>query len=245
MPLRAFDGVFAQVHGSGSPDTVALHGWGRRGADFDAVLTGLDALAVDLPGFGATPPPDEPMGAAGYAARIEPLVEGLGVPVRVLGHSFGGRVAVTLAAARPELVAGLVLTGVPLLRLAAPRAPSLRYRVVRAANRLGVVPDERMERLRRTRGSADYRAATGVMRDVLVTVVNESYERELAAIACPVEMIWGGDDTEATPAVAEAACRLLEEAGAPVTLEVIPGIGHMTPLAVPDRLRAAIERIPR
>ena len=241
MPLRAFDGVFAEVHGTGRPAVVALHGWGRRGSDFDAVLRGRDAVAVDLPGFGATPPPAAPIGASGYAALLDPVLAAVDIPVVVVGHSFGGRVAVALAAQRPDVVRGLVLTGVPLLRLRPARRPSVAYRMVRVAHRMGAIPDERMEHLRRTRGSVDYRAATGVMREVLVTVVNESYEDELRRITVPVAMVWGGEDREAPPEVAERARGILTEAGAAVTVEVLPGVGHMVPVSAPERIAAAID----
>ncbi len=70
-----------------------------------------------------------------------------------------------------------MLTGVPrLVEPARVPAPSAGYRLVRWLHRQGVVNDERMEKLRRRRGSDDYRNATGVMRDVLVIAVNEHYE---------------------------------------------------------------------
>jgi pimeloyl-ACP methyl ester carboxylesterase len=95
-----------------------------------------------------------------------------------------------------------------------------------------------MERLRQRYGSPDYRAARGVMRDVHVRAVNETYEDQLAAIACPVELVWGDDDGDVPPAVARAACALLPRA----TLTKVPGAGHLTPLSAPDALRAAVER---
>ncbi|MDP9388251.1 MAG: alpha/beta hydrolase, partial [Actinomycetota bacterium] len=116
--LKAFAGgrLFGVAHGSGPASVLALHGWGRSAADFDAALAGLDAVALDLPGFGATPPPPQAWGGAEYAAAVAPVLDEMAPPVVVLGHSFGGRVAVHLAASRPPLVAGLVLAGVPLVR---------------------------------------------------------------------------------------------------------------------------------
>jgi pimeloyl-ACP methyl ester carboxylesterase len=78
MPLRAIGPIFGQVYGDGDPGVVALHGWGRRGADFDRVLDGLDAVAFDLPGFGATPPPEVACGAAGYAQVVIEALTALG-----------------------------------------------------------------------------------------------------------------------------------------------------------------------
>lgn len=240
--LQAFANgrLFGASFGSGRPAVLALHGWGRTSADFGAVLVGLEAIALDLPGFGATPPPDEPWGAAEYAAAVEPVLAELATPAVVVGHSFGGRVAVHLAAAHPDRVGGLVLAGVPLVRRpdASPRRPALPFRVGRALHRRRLLPDARMEALRQRYGSADYRAATGVMRAVHVRAVNETYDEVLPRVACPVELVWGEDDEDVPVAVAEAAARLLPRA----TLHTLPGTGHHTPLVAPAALREAIAR---
>ncbi len=246
MALKAFCGgrVFGHRVGSGIPRVLALHGWGRSGTDLLGVLEGTDAVAVDLPGFGATPPPAAPMGAAGYAAAIAPILDEMAERVVVLGHSFGGRVAVALAAAHPERIDRLVLTGVPLLRIGPPRTPPLGYRLVRWAHRRGLLYDARLEQVRRRRGSADYRAVTGVMRDVLVRVVNETYEEELGRLGCQVDLLWGSADTEVPPAVAEAARRLLGAEGVPVTLQVVPGVGHDLHRERPELLRELLAGSP-
>ena len=241
--LRAFANgrLFGVASGSGRPTVLALHGWGRSSSDFAATLRDLDAVALDLPGFGATPAPAEPSGAAGYASAVAEVLDELHAPVVVIGHSFGGRVAVHLAASRPDAVAGLVLTGAPLVRRPGTpaRGPALAYRVGRALHHRGLLPASRMEALRRRYGSRDYLAATGVMRAVHVTVVNETYEDQLAAVACPVELVWGGDDDEVPVAVAEAARLQLARA----TLTVVPGAGHLTPLTAPDALHDAVLRL--
>lgn len=240
MALKSVaDGVFAQTHGSWPPRVVALHGWGRRGADFDRVLVGLDAIAVDLPGFGASPPPPTPRGARGYAETLKPLLTELPSPPVLVGHSFGGRVAVCLAADVP--VAGLVLSGVPLLRQASARPPALGFRLLRWAHRRGLVSPERMERARRRRGSADYRAATGTMREVLVTAVNESYEDELGRISGPVSLVWGSGDTEVPVRIAREAATILGATHGEVDVTVLDGVGHLVPTHAPDALRAAID----
>ena len=240
--LRAVgDGLFGEQYGSAPGTVLALPGWMRSRSDFREVLDGLDALALDLPGFGgASPAPAEPAGAGGYAELVAPALDACAERVVVIGHSFGGRVAVNLAALRPERIAALVLTGVP--RLVAPAqvpTPSAGSRVVRWLHRRGVVSDERREAIRRRRGSDDYRNATGVMRDVLVIAVNENYEAVLPRVTCPVELVWGDDDTAAPLAVAEAA---VSRFGGEATLTIVPGAGHLTPLTAAPALRAALDR---
>jgi pimeloyl-ACP methyl ester carboxylesterase len=243
VALRAFaDGaLFAEAIGDGPPRVLALHGWGRRGADYRHSLAGIDVLAVDLPGFGASPPPGEVVGAEGYAGIIEPLLDEFGAPPVIVGHSFGGRVAVCLAASNRGRVGRLVLTGSPLVRLGAGRPPSIGFRVARALNRVGVLSDQRMEAMRRSHGSADYRAATGVMRDILVKVVSESYEAQLRALDVPVSLIWGSDDREVPVTVAERALSIINEGGGVAELEVLPGVGHLLPTEAPQALRRVVD----
>ncbi len=236
--------AFAEKFGSGTPDVVALHGWGRSRADWSGTLSGYDALALDLPGFGATPPPESGWGTREYAGWTAEVLSGLERPVLV-GHSFGGRIAVQLAAARPELVRGLVLTGVPLLRppATASRKPALGYRVVRALHRRGLVGEDRMEGLRQKHGSADYRAAHGVMREVLVKAVNEEYPEQLATLAdagVPVAMVWGEHDTAATVAMAREAAERLGDAA---SLRVVAGSAHLLDPALETALREAVDSI--
>jgi pimeloyl-ACP methyl ester carboxylesterase len=134
----------------------------------------------------------------------------------------------------------MVLTGVPLLRGQSGVKPSVGYRLIRAAHRAGLVSDERMEREKRNRGSADYRAATGVMRDVLVTAVNESYEHELSELDLPVSLVWGAEDLDVPLWIPERAMQLL---GGSATLEVIEDAGHFLPTTHPEALRSAIEAL--
>lgn len=246
--LSAFAGgqFFGSRSGTGLPAVLALHGWRRTHRDFDAVvgqgdsLDALDAVALDLPGFGATPPPSEAWGSAQYAAAVAQVVEEMAVPVVVLGHSFGGGVALALAASRPDLVRALVLTGVPrLVAAGGTKRANPRFRFLRGLHRVGLMSDQRMEEARRRYGSPDYRAATGVMRQVFVTLVQEHHEERLAALRCPVSLVWGALDAEVPLAVAREAQALIAD----VELTVLPGVGHLTPTQAPEALRAALERV--
>ncbi len=240
--LKAFDDgrLFGTSHGSSPAAVLCLPGWARTHRDFDAALAGLDAVALDLPGFGASPPPPRPWGAAEYADAVTPVLTEMAQPSVVVGHSFGGRVAVHLAARNPGQVGALVLTGVPLLRrpgTSSPKPASV-YRMARALHRRGLLGEGPMERLRQRYGSADYRHATPVMRQVLVKVLSETYEEQLATIGCPTELVWGDDDRDVPVAVAVSAHDLL----ATSTLTIVPGAGHLTPLSAPRELRVAVER---
>lgn len=241
--------LFGGRTGDGPPRVLALHGWGRTHADFDAMLhpaggaPAIDALALDLPGFGATPAPEEAWGAADYAARVAEVLPEMQAPVVVVGHSFGGRVALHLAASRPDAVHALVLAAAPVLRLRPPRRPAPAYRLVRALHRVGIVSDERLERARRRYGSEDYRSAAGIMRRVHGRAVGETDEAQLDALTRPVTLVWGDDDTAVPLEVARLALARLRAAptAADAELIVVAGAGHLVPLRAPDELRRAVE----
>ena len=247
--LQAYgDGnLFGEPYGEGPPRVVWLHGWQRSGRDFVASASmlaerGVASVALDLPGFGASPAPAEAGGARHYAELVEPAVSAIGDgPVLLVGHSFGGTVATVLAARRPDLVSGLVLTGAPLLRRGATKRAPRSYRTARWLHRHGLISAQRIEASRQRHGSSDYRNARGVMREVLVISVNESYTDELAQVASPVTMLWGENDLEVPVAIAREAGALLSS---PPSLQVLAGVGHMVPTDAPEELaRSVVEAL--
>jgi pimeloyl-ACP methyl ester carboxylesterase len=161
-------------------------------------------------------------------------------PVVLAGHSFGGRVALHLAARHPQRVKALVLTGVPnLVPRTAPNAkPPLGFRLAKALHQKGLLGDDRMEARRRRSGSADYRnAPSATMRNVLVAATNENYEEQLRAVRGPVELVWGEQDTAAPVDMAQRAADAI---GATITR--LSGVGHLTPTAAPQAIADAIAR---
>lgn len=110
---------------SDAPAAVFLHGLGGSAlnwTDFMGRMRGqLDCYALDLHGFGASPPPrDGDMSPQGHARAVADFIveQELG-QVHLFGNSMGGAVAVQLAARRPDLTRSLTLIS--------PALPSVRY----------------------------------------------------------------------------------------------------------------------
>ena len=238
--LQAYgDGtIFGTPYGEGPVRVVWLHGWARQGQDFAVAAAlladhGVASVALDLPGSGASPAPATAGGARAYAEQIAAVLVGLdSAPYVVVGHSFGGRIACVVAAKHPELVDQLVLTAVTLIRRGRSRPPRM-FRLLRWLNRRGVVSEARMEFARQKYGSTDYRNAEGIMRDVLVAMVNESYETELSKVLAPIYMVWGEQDTEVPVSVATKAAMFIKS---PHSLRVLEEVGHQVPLEAPSDL---------
>jgi pimeloyl-ACP methyl ester carboxylesterase len=227
-------------YGDGAPSVVALHGWGRDRRDWDPVLRGTAAYALDLPGFGLSPAPPAGWGAQEYSRFLAPLFDELD-PVVLVGHSFGGRIALHLAADRPDRFRGVVLTGTPVFRVAPAGRPKAAFRLARSLHRLHLLGDERMEAYRRKYGSADYRQARGVMREVLVRVVNEEYGDALKRLQVPLALVWGEQDTAVPLAVVDRIRAVVPDA----QLDVVAGSGHLVDDALADRIRDRIAAMTR
>lgn len=230
--------LFGERTGEGQPKVLGLHGWGRSHSDLRNALLPFDAIALDLPGFGVSPPPVKASGSAEYGTLISPILDEFAEPPVILGHSMGGRLALWLAANYPEKVRGLVLTGVPLVRPSVRQKTLPLIKLAKWANRVGLLSDAKLERQRQKRGSADYRAARGVMRESLVRFINESHREEIAQTTCPVELVWGEIDTAAKLSMVKEAMQGFAHAN----LTVIAGGDHDTALRQPQELHAALRR---
>lgn len=226
--------IVAERFGDGPVDVIALHGWGRTGKDFAPILGEMNALAVHLPGFGPAAPPPEVWAPADYATWLTQGIDPAR-PLVIVGHSFGGRVAVRLAARYPQLVKSLVLTGVPFGKRQPGKKPPLQLRLAKTLLGMGLVTEARVEALRKKYGSADYNAAQGVMRDVLVKAVNEDYFDDLERISHHVDLVWGEGDVPAPLAFAKKADSFLEHS----TLTVVSGSAHL----LDEQLGAALNEV--
>jgi pimeloyl-ACP methyl ester carboxylesterase len=115
VPVQGADAEYG-VAGDGPP-VVFLHGWALAHRAYrrtlqQVVARGGSVYAPALPGFGGTPdlPPDDST-LAGYAGWVRDFVAAVGIEdsVVLVGHSFGGGVAIQVAHDAPDLVAQLVV----------------------------------------------------------------------------------------------------------------------------------------
>ncbi|HTV11533.1 MAG TPA: alpha/beta fold hydrolase [Acidimicrobiales bacterium] len=270
MALRTFAAgrLWGERYGSGAAWALALHGWARDHHDFDGVLQGLDAIALDLPGFGVAPEPPEPWSTREYAEYLLPVLSelcgGQGGQAVVVGHSFGARVAAQMAAlsAGPEgdrqgsgalrraSISALVLAGAPLAPFAGAAhhaRPPLGFRLGRVLKREGLISEAAMERFRQKYGSPDYRQASPLMRGVLVKAVQETATSaylpllgDWASTEGALELIWGENDTEASAAGARAALEAFPGLRPKVTL--VPAAGHLLEADLISQVRQALLR---
>lgn len=200
-------------------DVLLLHGWGQNIQMMKPIGDNLcrnhRITIIDFPGFGESDEPLVPWTIRDYAVLVEKLVKELGIkkPV-VMGHSFGGRVAIYFSADNP--IEKLVLFGSPCIREETTLPLS-----VRILKKLKTLPglDKLGEKMKKYIGSRDYKAASPIMRQTLVNVVNEDLASYARRIEEPTLLIWGENDTEAPIEGAKELEKIMIDAG----LIILPG----------------------
>jgi pimeloyl-ACP methyl ester carboxylesterase len=236
-----------EERGDGRP-LLLLHGWGVSSELFTPILDALQAgrrlIVPDLPGFGATAEPDTPWSVHDYAAWCIALLDRLGIGTcDLIGHSNGGRIGIVMAAEFPGRIERMVLAGSAGIRPGRTLRSAARvrsYKALRVVERSAALPAALRNAARRRadqRGSADYRAASGVMRGTLVRIVNEDLRSLLPNLHLPVLLIWGDRDTETPLADGELMERLIPDAG----LVVFEGAGHYAYLEQAARFCTIVE----
>ncbi|WP_409238071.1 alpha/beta fold hydrolase [Streptomyces sp. PA5.6] len=124
--------------GPGLPPALFVHGLGGSSQNWSALMPRLedvvDCEAIDLPGFGDSPPPDDgDYSVTGHArAVIRHLDAADRGPVHLFGNSLGGAITTRVAAVRPDLVRTLTLVS--------PALPELRVQRTAVPTGLLAVP---------------------------------------------------------------------------------------------------------
>lgn len=222
--------------GDGTFQIVWAHGWGMDGRAFAPFAQSFAGMAKnylpDFWGHGKTPEPPMPWGTKEYADETAKWLGTLPKAKKRIwvGHSFGCRVGLQLAANYPECFDAMVLVGPAGLKRKRPLTQHLWFWAkVYAFKTLKLFVPEgpARDRLRSRFGSSDYKRASGVMRRVLINTVNENLEAEASRVTCPTLIICGSRDTETPPEIS----RRLHEMIGTSDIHVLDGYDHYTILA--------------
>ncbi|GHS94573.1 alpha/beta hydrolase [Synergistales bacterium] len=217
---------------------VFLHGWG---VDFSYFLPVMERIkhavrvcALDLPGFGASGEPPLAWGVDDYADFVLSFLTERGVKsAALIGHSFGGRIAIKLAARVKTERAGLEIpkiilvdsAGIRSKKTAAGKIKDIFYKTVKLILSTDIIQKKYPRAVKKWRvknSSSDYRNASPLMRKCLVRVVSEDLTPCLPRVSCPALLVWGENDTATPLSDARIMEKLIPDAG----LVLLRGAGH-------------------
>lgn len=243
--------VHYTVQGSG-PDLVLMHGWGCNSSTVASVAAvaaeSHTVYSLSLPGFGTpgvvevlSPEPVEVWGTYDYATLLSQFISALHLTrPTLIGHSYGGRVAIVYASAHD--VDRLVLVDAAGVKPRRPLKYYLKVYSFKAAKFLAplLLGRERgqaaIERWRGKSGSADYNSSTPKMRAVMSKSVNEDLCHLMPSIKAPTLLLWGENDTATPLSDARKMERLIPDAA----VVSFTGAGHYSFLDAPAQFAAVL-----
>ncbi len=219
--MQDYQGIkFIQKGSKTDPVIIWGHGWGQSHAGFLELCTPLETLGrhilIDFPGFGESDMPPDIWGSGEYADHIAAFIKHKSTaPILWVGHSFGCRVGLQLAAKYPELIKGLFLiagAGIP-KQLPFYKSLYFKTRIAIYKGLKKLIPFGLPEEwLIQKFGSADYKNADPILRKILVKVVNEDLRDIAPSIQCPVHFVYGEKDTETPPEIGKTLSGLIQDA---------------------------------
>jgi len=232
-----------KIAGEGEP-LLILHGWdgsSNSWVDVQKILAsrGLKVIVLDLPGFGKSSSPSFPWGVADYSELVLNFINKMGLrKVDLLGHSFGGRIAIKFAVSHPEKLKKLILCA-----SAGIKHPLTPFQLIilkisifgnflfskRPLKRLKDIAQNFFYTFLRHK---DYVKAKGVMKEILKKVLEEDLKPELSQIKANTLLIWGEKDK----AVPLDDAHLMKKSISQSTLEIILGASHTPNLEFPEKV---------
>ena len=227
-----------------SPCILVLHGWNSSSDSWQETAkilqdNGFKVIIPDLPGFGKSVEPSFGWSVGDYVEFVLKFAEEAKQDkFFLLGHSFGGRIAIKLGAVCPQKLSGLILVGAAGVENTRGLKTRIFLFVAKIGNFIFSLPflnkfypwaRKTIYILARTR---DYFEAKGIKKEIFKKVINEDLTPFLSQIRIPTLFIWGKND-KMTPL---KNAYLMKEKIPNSVLEIIPNAGHALNLKCPKEL---------
>ena len=229
---------------------VILHGWNLSAAKFIPLSRELKKLGYriyvpDLPVFGKNQKVEKPLNLSDYAIFVEAYLKKHKISKAVIiGHSFGGRIALKMAAAKNGNLVALVLTGTPGF-LPLPKIKVLFFMLLAKIGGLffSLPIINRLDRimrkiLYRTAGASDFYHTKENMRQTFKNIVRTELFEYMKGIKLPTLLLWGRDDGIVPLSVAFRMSKTISR----VQLQIINEAKHGVPWTHPEEFSRHLDR---
>jgi len=212
---------YEETGADNKPTLVVLHGWGHQGRLWLPIAHLLDDYRLvmpDLPGFGSSQALLPGSSVPQVRVWLGELLDKLEISKAVLlGHSFGGQVAMDFALTHPHRVSRLILVSPSVIRrrtLKTQFFAFIRPLVMPFVKILG-------EQLHSKIQSTDYAAANASQKDLLRHIVTYDLSHKMSRVKTKTLIVWGENDREIPNVSKEMAAHLPDS-----YLKILWGHGH-------------------
>ena len=229
---------------------VILHGWNLSAAKFTPLSRELKKLGYriyvpDLPGFGKNQAVEKPLNLSDYAIFVEAYLKKHKLSKAVIiGHSFGGRVAVKIADRGKTDLTALILTGTPGFN-PVPKIKMLFYLYLAKGGALifslpflSKIKELMRKFLYRAAGASDFYHTKENMRQTFKNIVRTELFEYMKGIKLPTLLLWGRDDGIVPLSVAFRMSKTISRA----QLQIINEAKHGVPWTHPEEFSRHLDR---
>lgn len=229
------------------PVMLFLHGWQDDLHTFDALANALKdkgrIIRVDLPGFGASEMSKFAWHLDDYVGFVTDFIAKIGIsPDILVGHSFGGRIAIKAIATKALRSRKVVLIG----SAGVAKIYTVRTIIFNICAKVGkvitLIPpfffwrDQIRRKLYAIAGS-DY-LNTRALSETFLNIIKEDLSSAAAAIDIPTLLIWGSNDTQTPLGDGKKLANIIHGS----RLEIILGAEHFVHREYPDQVSQLIQQ---
>lgn len=231
------------------PSIIILHGWGLSKKTFEPLMNefhsrGHNVYALDFPGFGEEKSPTKPYKLSDYAEFLYAFLEKEQIKYPILiGHSFGGRVALRFSTLYPKSVRALILTGAPGYTPVSRKKLLLFITIAKIGKSVLSLPTLSFlsDTLRKYYyyivGAREFYRAEGTMRETFKNIVSELLVEDMKQVKVSTLLLWGELDIIVPVNIAIRMRDTIKGS----TLEIIEGEGHGVPFKKPKLFTDKVE----
>lgn len=226
------------------PAVLILHGWGGSSDSWLKVQeiladNGYNVICPDFPGFGKTKTPSSIWGIDDYVKLVFDFTNSQNLDkFFLIGHSFGGRVAVRFSRNYPKKIKRLVLCDSAGIK----SKPSFFQKLIYLAARTGnaIFGLKHLDRFKNGARNAfyiflrnkDYVKANKTMKGIIKKVLEKDLSADLPKINTKTLIICGENDKM----VPKRFAYIFKEKMKNSELKILPEIGHSPHLECPEKL---------
>lgn len=216
---------------------LLLHGWMANIKSFQPVFEKLsknfDTIALDFPGFGKSEMPPVTWDIYDYAKIIyQFVIENNFYPCTIIGHSFGGRVAIIIGSRYSNIVDKIILVdsaGLKPKRNLKYYLKIYSYKLIKNSVKLICIilkkdfnsNIQKVKEKLNIKGSSDYENSKD-LKDIFVKVVNQDLKEDAKKINKPTLIIWGDKDYDTPLYMAKKLNKLIKDSG----IVILENAGH-------------------
>lgn len=229
---------------------LILHGWNLSGDKFlplkkEFIKRGYKVYSPDMPGFGKSGFPPKPLYLSDYVHFVgEYLKKNKLDDVTIIGHSFGGRISIKLAANHPRYLNALILSGAPGINPVSQSKIYFFLVLAKIGNILFSIPglslmkDLSRKLLYRTARASDFYNTDKNMRDTFKNIIREDLIPYMPRMGVPTLLLWGRNDGIVPLWIAAKMNKIINGS----ELAVIDDARHGVPWTHPEEFADRVEK---